>query len=192
MFSHKHEVEMTRRYRKDHDLMGFEADDLISMFDTLTEEDIWQYRYPEFDKLKSVGVRGIYLGNFIRWDPKFQHEKMIKDFNYKSYYFSRTFDTYDFVDCFNYMNLHDLIKHYKHGYTKVHDHASKEIRFGRISKGQAIKLVERAENSKPKYLNLFCDWLGIDYGSLNFILNEHRNYLFWNKKNNNHFFKWNF
>ena len=27
MFSHLHEVEMTRRYRKDHDLMGFEADD---------------------------------------------------------------------------------------------------------------------------------------------------------------------
>ena len=28
MFSHEHEVEMTRRYRKDHDLMGHEADDL--------------------------------------------------------------------------------------------------------------------------------------------------------------------
>lgn len=26
MFSHLHEVEMTRRYRKDHDLMGYEAD----------------------------------------------------------------------------------------------------------------------------------------------------------------------
>ena len=25
-----------------------------------------------------IGIRGIYLGNFIRWDPKAQHEKMIK------------------------------------------------------------------------------------------------------------------
>ena len=36
---------MTRRYRKDHDLMGYEADDLLSVFDSLTEADIWQYRY---------------------------------------------------------------------------------------------------------------------------------------------------
>ena len=35
MFSHEHEVEMTRRNRKDHDLMGYEADDLLSIFDTI-------------------------------------------------------------------------------------------------------------------------------------------------------------
>ena len=78
MFSHEHEVEMTRRYRQDHDLQGYEADDLLSVFDTLREEDIWQYRYPEDSQLKKVGVRGIYLGNYVRWDPKLQHEEMIK------------------------------------------------------------------------------------------------------------------
>ena len=40
--------------------MGFEADDLLSVFDTLNEEDIWQYRYPTDAELDSVGVRGIY------------------------------------------------------------------------------------------------------------------------------------
>ena len=58
MFSHTHEVEMTRRYRKDHDIMGFEADDLISIFDVLTEGDVWQYRYPDDAKLNAVGVKG--------------------------------------------------------------------------------------------------------------------------------------
>ena len=43
---------MTRRYRQDHDLQGHEADDLLSVFDTLREEDIWQYRYPEDTQLK--------------------------------------------------------------------------------------------------------------------------------------------
>ena len=46
--------------------MGYEVDDLISMFDTLTEKDIWQYSYPDFYALRSIDVRGIYLGNFIR------------------------------------------------------------------------------------------------------------------------------
>ena len=63
MFSHTHEVEMTRRYRKDHDLMGYEADDLLSIDNTLREEDIWQYRYPSDFDLNKIGVRGIYLEN---------------------------------------------------------------------------------------------------------------------------------
>ena len=37
MFSHLHEVEMTRRYRKEHDLMGHEADDLVTIFDIINE-----------------------------------------------------------------------------------------------------------------------------------------------------------
>ena len=69
MFSHEHEVQMTRRYRKDHDLMGYEADDLLSNFDTLTEEDVWQFRYPDDRELHDIGVTGIYLGNYVRWDP---------------------------------------------------------------------------------------------------------------------------
>ncbi len=41
MFSHTDNVEMTRRYRKDHDLMGYEADDLLSTFESISEEHIW-------------------------------------------------------------------------------------------------------------------------------------------------------
>jgi hypothetical protein len=128
MFSHEHEVEMTRRYRKDHDLFGMEADDLLSVFDILKEEDVWQYRYPDDQQLNEVGVRGIYLGNYVRWDPKTQHEEMVRMYDYMGASFARTFDTYDFVDCFNYMDIHDILKLYKHGYSKVTDHACREIR----------------------------------------------------------------
>src|SRR5438445_10876063 len=78
MFSHLHEVEMTRKYRQEHDLMGFEAEDLIDSFDFIQEEDVVQYIYPDDKELEEVGVRGIYLSNYIRWDTKSQHEKMIK------------------------------------------------------------------------------------------------------------------
>ena len=114
MFSHTHEVEMTRRYRKDHDLMGFEADDLLSNENTLSEKDIWQYRYPSDSEINDIGVRGVYLGNYVRWDPKYQHEEMIRKYEYKTASFSRTFDCYDHVDCYNYMDIHDLLKFYKH------------------------------------------------------------------------------
>jgi hypothetical protein len=181
MFSHEHEVEMTRRYRKDHDLMGHEADDLLSIFDILKEEDIWQYRYPDDRDLKAIGVRGIYLGNYVRWDPKAQHEQMIRDYDYHTSSFSRTFDCYDYVDCFNYMNLHDQMKLYKHGFSKVTDHACREIRHGRLTREEGLTLVKKHEQVSMEYSELFMDWLGVNERSLQFIMDQHRNPNFWSQ-----------
>lgn len=179
MFSHEHEVEMTRRYRKDHDLMGREADDLLSIFDTLSEDDIWQYRYPDDAELNKVGVRGIYLGNYVRWDPKAQHEEMVKQYGYMGANFGRTFDTYDHVDCYNFMDVHDHIKYLKHGYTKVTDHACREIRHGRLTQDQAVALVRHHEAQPIAHLDKFCKWLGVDARALTFIFNQHRNSNVW-------------
>lgn len=179
MFSHEQEVEMTRRYRKDHDLLGYEADDLISNFDVLGEDDIWQFRYPLDADIAKVGVRGIYLGNYCRWDSRAQHEEMIEKYGYRTSRFTRTFDCYDHVDCFNYMGIHDLLKFYKHGYSKVLDHASREIRHGRISRGEAFKLVEKYQFGKVENISEFCQWLGLTPKGLCFMLDRHRNLNFW-------------
>jgi N-acetyl sugar amidotransferase len=181
MFSHEHEVEMTRRYRKDHDLMGKEADDLVTIFDTLTEADIWQYRYPTDADLNEVGVRGIYLGNYVRWDPKAQHEQMMRDYDYRTASFSRTFDCYDYVDCFNYMNIHDQLKLYKHGFSKVTDHACREIRHGRLSREEGLTLVRRNEQKPVEYSKLFLEWLGVTPRSIQFLMDQYRNTSFWNQ-----------
>lgn len=182
MFSHTHEVEMSRRYRQDHDLMGYEADDLLSAFDTLNEDDIWQYRYPDDYDLKKIGVRGIYLSNYIPWDPKKQDELMIKKFNFKTSNHVRTFETYDHVDCYNYHDLHDILKLYKHGYSKVTDHATREIRHGRINQSEGQKLVYFYELKNLKYVSHFMEWLGIDKTTLNFLIDLHKNKTFWKIK----------
>jgi len=181
MFSHEHEVEMTRRYRRDHDLLGREADDLLSIFDTLSEADVWQYRYPDDDALNAVGVRGIYLGNFVRWDPRRQHEQMIDSYGYHGARFARTFDTYDHVDCWNFMGIHDHLKMVKHGYSKVTDHACREIRHGRMTRTQAMRLVAAHARAEPPHVEMFCDWLGVDRRALQFIVDSHRNPLFWSE-----------
>lgn len=181
MFSHEHEVEMTRRYRKDHDLMGYEADDLLSIFDTLSEDDIWQYRYPSDAALHKVGVRGIYLGNYVRWDPKAQHEQMISMHDYMGASFARTFDTYDHTDCYNFMDLHDYLKVLKHGYSKVTDHAVREIRHGRLSRSQGASLVSQHESARLLHVEKFCEWIGMDRRSLDFVMNQHRNPLHWDQ-----------
>ncbi len=181
MFSHTHEVEMTRRHRKDHDLMGIEAEDLINVANTslLNESDIFQYIYPSDDHINSIGVIGIYLSNYFRWDPKKQHELMIKKFDYQTCKFNRTFDCYDFVDSYVYMEIHDLLKFYKHGYSKVTDHVCREIRHKRISRSKGIDLVKKYEHEEIKYVDSFCKWLGINEKSLKYVLNRNRNPKFW-------------
>ena len=184
MFSHLDEVEMTRKYRKEHDLMGYEAEDLVDDFDGIGEEDIVQFRYPDDKELERVGVRGIYLNNYIRWDTKAQHEKMISEFGYKTQKQTRTFDSYNDVDCFNYSDVHDYIKFIKHGYGKVTDHASREIRLRRMTRKQGMEMVKQYTTQFPQNLSLFLDWLGITENSFHYIIDQHRNPALWGRNDN--------
>ncbi len=187
MYSHLDEVEMTRKYRKEHDLMGLEAEDLISDEDQVFAKDIYQFQYPDNHDLANVGVRGIYLNNYIRWDTKAQHEKMITKYHYESHPQTRTFDTYNDVDSFVYSDLHDYIKNLKWGYGKVTDHVNREIRLKRLSRDQGEELVNQYQNIEPKFNRQFMKWLGVTDNSLNFILDQHRNPEIWHRDGN---WKW--
>jgi len=181
MFSHCDEVEMTRKYRKEHDLMGYEAEDLVDDFDALKEEDLVQFFYPHNKELEKVGVRGIYLNNYIRWDSKAQHEEMIEKYGYETTYQQRTFDTYNDIDCFHYSDLHDYIKYIKHGYGKVVDHAVRELRLKRLTHAQGIELIKKYINKQPKTAGLFLKWIGMTLSGFEFVLDQHRNKKFWKR-----------
>lgn len=184
MFSHLDEVEMTRKYRKEHDLMGLEAEDLIADFDGISEADIIQYKYPDDIEIERIGVRGIYLNNYIRWDTKAQHEQMINLYNYETASQNRTFDTYNDVDCFNYSDVHDYIKFLKHGYGKAFDHATREIRLRRMTRTQGVKFVRTNTPKHPKHLKLFLDWIGMTENSFHYIIDQHRNKNMWQRNEN--------
>ena len=159
MYSHTDEVEMTRRYRKEHDLMGYEAEDLLALDTDLTQNDLIQYVYPHDKEIEKVGVRGIYLGNYIPWDTKKQHEEMIEKYGYETLSQQRTFDTYNDVDCVHYSGLHDFIKYTKFGYAKATDHACREIRWGRLSRDVALELVNGYEGILPSDTRYLLEWL---------------------------------
>lgn len=184
MFSHCDEVEMTRKYRKEHDLMGYEAEDLIDDFDGITEEDIRPYLYPDDKELEHVGVRGIYLNNYIRWDSKAQHEKMIREYEYETLAQTRTFDTYNDVDCYNYSDVHDYIKFLKYGYGKITDHVNREIRLKRLTREQGKDLIRTYSVKTPERFALFFEWLGITENSFRYLIDQHRNSAVWKRKDN--------
>lgn len=183
MYSHLDEVEMTRKYRKEHDLMGFEAEDIIEK-SNLNEKDLQNYMYPHDKEIEAVGVRGIYLNNYIRWDTKAQHEQMIKLYGYESNLQQRTFDAYNDVDCHHYSGLHDQIKYMKWGYSKVTDHACREIRLKRLSRNKAKLIVKKYSNIQAKDTALFLSFNQISKKSLFDSINKHRSKKVWQKEKN--------
>ena len=184
MFSHLDQVEMTRKYRKEHDLMGYEGIDLINEFDDIYEKDVQPYEYPDNQELEKVGVRGIYLNNYIRWDSRLQHEEMIKKYGYETAQQTRTFDTYNDVDCWNYSDIHDYIKYVKHGYGKVVDHACREIRLNHMTREEGVTLTKYYSTKRPKNIKLFLDWLGMTEKSFHYIIDQHRNQEIWKRNSN--------
>lgn len=181
MFSHTDEVEMTRKYRCEHDLMGFEAEDLVGGTEGLKEHELRSFFYPHNRELSAVGVRGIYLGNYIRWDSKAQHESMIHQYNYETAHQQRTFDTYNDVDCQHYSGLHDWVKFAKWGYGKATDHASREIRLRRMTREQGIEMVRKYQFVAPVDKRPLLDWIGMPETEFDACIDSFRDSRIWGK-----------
>ena len=181
MYSHADEVEMSRKYRRDHDLMDLEAEDLIDGEEGLTENDLKPFMYPHDRELSRVGVRGIYLGNYIPWDSKAQHERMLELYEYETARQLRTFDTYNDADCHHYSGLHDWVKFCKWGYGKVTDHASREIRLGRMSRQEGVAMVEQYQDVPPADKARFLEWIELSEAEFDAYIDRFRDPAIWSR-----------
>src|SRR3990172_438016 len=80
-------VEFTKKQRQEHSMRGFEPEDILEESDNenITKTDLAPFFYPSDEEIASVGVRGVYLGNFIPWNQKEQAELMIKKYNFETF-----------------------------------------------------------------------------------------------------------
>ena len=182
MFSHHDQVEMTQRCRREHALLGIKAEDLIDEKFKLSRRDIQPFIYPYDNEIEAIGIRGLYLSNYIRWDSKQQHEKMIKLYGYETEKQQRTFNTYEDVHCMHSAGLHDYIKFIKYGYAKVHDHATREIRLQRMTRLEGIKMVKKYLYKKPKDIKIFSKWIGMTEKKIFHQIDKFRDKNIWKYK----------
>ena len=180
MFSHLDEVEMSRRYRREHDLMNLDAEELVDR-GGLNEKDLMPLFYPQDADLRRVAVRGIYLGNYIRWDTKAQHERMVALYDYYMGPLARTFDSYNDVDDMHYAGAHDVVKFRKWGYGKATDHACREIRFGRLSREEGLTLARRYEQAAAPDIRALAAFMDMSESHLLAEVDRHRDPSVWQR-----------
>lgn len=157
-------VEFSARTRHEHGLRGFEYNSFINNDKNykLTEKDMLWAKYPSDQQILSVGVRGLYIGNFFPWDPN-QHTKLIK----KKYGwieakkpFQRTYRKSSNLDDRYENGIHDLMKFIKFGYGRCSDHSSKDIRTGYMSREKAKKLVLKMDHVVSNDLDYWLKYVG--------------------------------
>lgn len=149
MFSPNDFVEFSARTRHEHALRGFEWDSMIGdERDRLTDQDLRWAQYPNDTELAKSGTKGIYIGNFFKWDPNSHTKLMIDLYGWKPAQtpFERTYRLMSNLDDRYENGVHDLMKFVKFGYGRASDHASKDIRSGFMSREEGIEMVRKYDH----------------------------------------------
>ena len=119
-------------------------------------KELIPYIYPSDDDIRRIGVTGIFLGSYIKWDL-FKQLDFVKElgFSENDEVKEGTYDKWENLDVY-FTVFHDYFKFLKYGFGRTTDHASIEIRYERITREQGIELVKKYEGKIPrKYLGKF-------------------------------------
>ena len=112
------------------------------------------YIYPSDEEIRRVGVTSIFLGYYVKWNSRDHADEM------KKYGFSThdgptegTYTNFENLDNKG-QGLHDYFKWLKYGYGRTTDHASMDIRAGRMTRKEGLELVKKHEGKIPlKYFD---------------------------------------
>lgn len=151
MFSHSDFVEFNKRVVLEHDMRGFTKESFYDVENIKKEEVSW-WTLPTDEEFQKNRLRGLYLGNFTKWDPYKQTKIIQKLYNWQQARqpFERTYRMISNLDDMHENGIHDYLKYIKFGYGRCSDHASKDIRMKYITREQGVEYVKKYDHIKPK------------------------------------------
>jgi N-acetyl sugar amidotransferase len=164
MYSHNDRIEMTAKYRLEHAQRGYDWHDMIEETEGLTQQDLLWAKYPSDEELADVGVRGIYLANFVDWEANEQTRLMVDEWGFEPNPepFERTYRRMSNLDDMHENGAHDYLKYVKFGYGRGTDHACKDIRAGKMTREEGIEMVRTYDPVKPmKDLTRWLQYVGM-------------------------------
>ena len=183
MFNQDDMVEFTKKKRQEHDMRGFEPEDLVNNPDCdLIPQDLAPFFYPLDEDLEEIDLRGIYLSNFIFWNAKKQTEMMIEKYGFETAQKrERTFNLYDKIEDIHANGVHDYLKYLKFGYGRATDDASTEIRQRRMTREEGIAMVMQYDHVRPSDLDLYLEFVEMTEEEFEAVIKDLRDPSIWEK-----------
>lgn len=176
-------VEWTYRFRLEHFARGYEWTYMVGR-EGLAAGDLVAYQYPSDHEIFDLGLRGLHLSNYVYWEAN-EHSRLVMEkygWEAAEQPFERTYRTISNLDDMHENGVHDYLKYVKFGYGRCTDHASKDIRAGRLTRGQAVDLVRKHDHVKPSDLARWLGYVGMTEGEFDRIADTFRDPRVWRKE----------
>ena len=164
MFKPEDFVEFSARVRLEFGMRGYDWSDIIKNNRLgLTSKDMVWAKYPSDNDLMKIGLRGLFIGNYFKWDPKKHTKLMIDKYKWKpsNKKFERTYRTISNVDDRYENGIHDYMKFVKFGYGRATDHSSKDILTNYMTRKEGIKKVKKHDHILSKDLYHWLDYVNM-------------------------------
>lgn len=178
--------EFTKWCRQQYDMRGIEIEDIVNDPESgLDMGDMAPFMFPEDDIMEEIGVRGIYMGTYIRWDALKMTRFLVEKQGFKIHHGKRdkTFNMYHKID--DHANqVHDYLKYLKFGYGRCTDHTSEEIRNGRMTREEGIELVRKYDSVRPETLDGYLSFIGMSEEEFEALVDDQRDELVWERDGN--------
>ena len=182
MFDLDDYVQYNKRTVFEHDLRGFTVDAIVERTPGLSARDLAWLRMPSDQEFADSGTIGIYIGNFVPWDPN-RHTARMKElygFEIARQPFERTYRRMSNLDDMHENGVHDYMKFIKFGYGRATDHAGKDIRSGDMSREEGIEMVRKYDHVKPmRDLRRWLDYMGMTEQEFDRIADSFRDPRIW-------------
>jgi N-acetyl sugar amidotransferase len=160
---------------------GTTAADWVS--ERLPARDLTAYFGPTEEELTAAGVRAIFLGYYLRWDPD-ETRRVALQHGFRSDPAGPRTGYYAFADIDDdFISLHHWMKWYKFGFTRLFDNLSLEIRNERMCRDDALTIVRSAGDQTPwADIERFCRFANIGQSRFLAIAERFRNPKIWSKR----------
>lgn len=140
---------LTRRWLEEFGgLLGLRVSDLAGQ-EGIEPRNLIQYTYPSDEDLRRVGVTGLFLGYYLPWDG-YQNALYAQAHGFETYHkpVEGSLVNYENLDNCQ-TGIHDYFKFLKYGFGRATDLACLHIRRGRLSREDAVRLVEKQDGKFP-------------------------------------------
>jgi len=155
--------------------LGITAEDMEGFLGgKVTARDLDPYRYPALKDLKSLNIRSVCLGSFIPWDVKKNYEIINRELGWQGDQVEGVPPEYPYEKIeYQLQGPRDYLKFIKRGYARATHLASIDIRNGRMTREEGVKLIKKYEGRRPPSLDYLLPILGISEKAWRDIATSH-------------------
>ncbi|MDH3974312.1 MAG: N-acetyl sugar amidotransferase [Deltaproteobacteria bacterium] len=157
---------------------GTTARDWVS--ESLSEKELTPYFGPGDGALEQAQVMAVFLGYYFPWDVE-NSLKIAKEHGFTQRKEGPRTGYYNYADIDDdFISIHHWLKWYKFGFTRLWDNLSLEIKNGRMTREEGIKIIkERGDETPHEDIKKFCSFVGISKAQFFEICEKFRNREIW-------------